>query len=190
MANHKEQTLDARPWGVHRLWFRNLIVAAILAVVWLVFDRVTKVFFEGAAVPGETIVADVGNLGLIRFDLIHNTGAAWGSFAGSVPVLIVVTAMVCLAIAAFAIYWAREASLFEMAALALLFAGGVGNLYDRITQGYVIDFITPLFIDFPTFNVADIGVTCGVIMLVLAWIVQAIQEHEKQTHEKQAHEKE
>lgn len=181
MANQKEYREDARPRGVHRLWFRNLICAAVLAGVWLAFDRATKVFFERAAVSGETVSADVGNLGLIRFDLVHNTGAAWGSFAGSVSVLAVITAVVCLAIAVFAVYWAREASLFEMVALALLFAGGVGNLVDRFTQGYVIDFITPLFIDFPTFNVADIGVTCGVIMLAFAWIAQALRA----THEKE-----
>ena len=39
-----------------------------------------------------------------------------------------------------------------------------------------MDFITPLFIDFPTFNVADIGVTCGIALLAACWIVQILRE--------------
>ncbi len=88
----------------------------------------------------------------------------------------IVTALMCVGIAAFAVYWARRCSALEMVGLGLLFAGGVGNLYDRAAQGYVVDFITPLFIDFPTFNVADIGVTCGIALLALCWIVQILKE--------------
>ena len=52
-------------------------------------------------------------------------------------------------------------------------AGGLGNALDRFTLGYVVDFIEPVFIDFPVFNVADIGVTCGFAIflagMALAW---------------------
>ena len=47
---------------------------------------------------------------------------------------------------------------------------GEGNAIDRIVTGYVVDFICFDFIDFPVFNIADIGVTCGIIMLVLVMI--------------------
>lgn len=175
MNQHNTQSSDARPWGVRRLWLRNIVIAVILVVAWFVFDRVTKGYFESLVSPGEVIVPNLGGLGLIQINLVHNTGAAWGSFSGFVPVLALVTSLLCLGIALFAIYWARQASVFEMVALALVFAGGIGNLYDRCIQGYVIDFITPLFIAFPTFNVADIGVTCGVIMLALVWVIRAVR---------------
>ena len=42
-------------------------------------------------------------------------------------------------------------------------AGGLGNAYDRFFTGYVVDFINVTFMDFPVFNVADIGVTCGIV---------------------------
>ena len=52
-------------------------------------------------------------------------------------------------------------------------AGGIGNALDRFTLGYVVDFIEPVFIDFPVFNVADIGVTCGFVLflagMLLSW---------------------
>ena len=47
---------------------------------------------------------------------------------------------------------------------ALIVAGGLGNALDRFTLGYVVDFIDTTFISFPTFNVADIGVTCGFVL--------------------------
>ena len=50
---------------------------------------------------------------------------------------------------------------------ALIMAGAFGNLIDRVFRGYVIDFIYFSLIDFPTFNVADIYVTCGIIILIL-----------------------
>lgn len=156
------------------LMARNLAVLAGCAFLWCVLDRATKVYFDGTFKVGQVAVPDV--LGIIQLNLVHNFGVAWGAFAGNVPVISIVTGLMCVAIAAFAVYWARQASVPEMVGLGLLLAGGVGNLYDRVAQGYVVDFITPLFIDFPTFNVADIGVTCGIALLALCWIVQMVQE--------------
>ena len=50
-------------------------------------------------------------------------------------------------------------------------AGGIGNALDRFTLGYVVDFIETTFIDFPVFNVADIGVTCGFVLFVLGLLL-------------------
>ena len=153
---------------------RNLAIGAGCAFLWCVIDRATKIFFDGNFKVGQVAVPDI--LGVLQLDLVHNKGVAWGAFAGNVPVIAIVTALMCLAIAVFAVYWARRSSVLEMVGLGLLFAGGIGNLYDRIFQGYVVDFITPLFIDFPTFNVADIGVTCGIALLAVCWIVQILRE--------------
>lgn len=51
--------------------------------------------------------------------------------------------------------------------LVVLLAGALGNFYDRLFQGYVIDFIYFSLIDFPVFNVADIYVTLSVIVLIV-----------------------
>lgn len=153
---------------------RNLALWAGCAFLWILIDRATKVFFNGNFRVGQTAVPDI--LGVVQLNLVHNRGVAWGAFAGNVPVIAIVTAFMCVAIAVFAVYWARRASVPEMIGLGLLFAGGIGNLYDRVVQGYVVDFITPLFIDFPTFNVADIGVTCGIVLLAICWIVQILRE--------------
>ena len=51
--------------------------------------------------------------------------------------------------------------------LALIYAGALGNLIDRVLRGYVVDLFSFDLIDFPVFNVADICVVCGVGLLVL-----------------------
>lgn len=153
---------------------RNLAVLAGCAFLWCIIDRATKVYFDGNFKVGQIAVPDI--LGIVQFQLVHNKGVAWGAFSGNVPIIAIVTALMCVAILVFAVYWSRHSSTAEMIGLGLLFAGGVGNLFDRVVQGYVVDFISPLFIDFPTFNVADIGVTCGIVLLACCWIWQILRE--------------
>ena len=55
--------------------------------------------------------------------------------------------------------------------IPIFVAGGIGNAIDRFTLGFVVDFIEPTFIDFPIFNVADIGVTCGIILFIVSLLI-------------------
>ena len=103
--------------------------------------------------------------GVVGFRLVHNFGAAWGSFSGMVVVLVAI-------ILAYMIYVAKEASVLETVGLALIFAGGLGNMIDRLVRGYVVDFVEPLFIDFPNFNIADAGITCGIICVLIAFLIK------------------
>ena len=64
----------------------------------------------------------------------------------------------------------------ETIALALVCSGGLGNAIDRFSQLYVVDFIDFTFIDFPVFNVADIGVTCGFVLLVIGYLLATRKE--------------
>jgi signal peptidase II len=111
----------------------------------------------------------------LRFRYVENPGAAWGMF-GSLPDGVRVPFF--LAISAFAIAFivafyrrlpARERML--QIAMALILGGAIGNLVDRLLRGYVIDFIDVHWrndpnLHFPTFNVADIGITVGVALLL------------------------
>ena len=67
-------------------------------------------------------------------------------------------------------YCGRDISPLAIISLALVFAGGLGNAIDRFEYGYVVDMISTIFIDFPVFNVADIGVTCGIVLFVISII--------------------
>ncbi len=151
---------------------RNGLLFGACVLVWFLLDRITKIAVEHLLVtPGR---GEVRIDHLVRFDLVHNTGAAWGSFSHATDFIAVFTSILCVVILLFALFEMKQASWVEMVALALIFAGGIGNLFDRVVYGYVIDMITPLFVSFPTFNVADIGVTCGVILFVGVVIAQLV----------------
>lgn len=141
----------------------------VVAVLWFILDRVTKIYFETYAVD---LLSAPAIEGFVEFRLVHNYGAAWGSFAGMVDGLVVVSVILCALILCYALFVSKEASLLEITGLALVFAGGIGNMVDRLVNGYVIDFIAPLFIDFPTFNVADMGITCGIIGVLIALAIK------------------
>lgn len=140
---------------------RNLCVFAAVVLLWLAADIATKAVCNGYGL-GEVIAGPF--LGLVQFRLAHNTGAAWGMFGDSTFALGVMSLLVCAALAAYLIATARRANLVEVVGIALVVAGGLGNALDRFTLGYVVDFIDTTFIEFPTFNVADIGVTCGFVL--------------------------
>lgn len=146
---------------------RNAAIFVPLAVAWLALDMATKAYFN--TFPLGT-VAGGPFLGLFQFRLAHNTGAAWGMFGDSTFALGVMSLVVCAALAAYLFLVARRASVLEVVGVALVFAGGLGNAIDRFTLGYVVDFIDATFISFPTFNVADIGVTCGFVLFFVGML--------------------
>ena len=148
------------PWG-------KVGVFVGLAVVWIVLDQFVKGFFAGQQ-PGGVIAGPF--LGLVDIRLVHNTGGAWGIFSDSTFALGVFSLAVCAAIAAYFLVTARQNSMLQTISFALIVAGGIGNAIDRFAQGFVTDMIEFSFFDFPVFNVADIGVTCGFALLVVSML--------------------
>ena len=139
---------------------RNAAIFVPVAVLWLAIDIATKAYFNGFSV-GQVVAGPF--LGLVQFRLVHNTGAAWGMFDESTFALGVMSVLVCVALTVYLFTAGKRAGVMETG-IALIVAGGLGNALDRFTLGYVVDFIDTVFISFPTFNVADIGVTCGFVL--------------------------
>ena len=143
------------------------IAFAVIVVAWVALDQATKALFAGQQ-PGGVLAGPF--LGLVDIRLVHNTGGAWGIFSDSTMMLGAFSIVVCVVIAAFFLLSARQTSWLQAIAFSLIVAGGVGNAIDRFAQGFVTDFIEFSFIDFPVFNVADIGVTCGFVLIVISTI--------------------
>lgn len=144
---------------------RHALAFFALAAVWLAADQSTKRYFEttqqlGAVVPGS-------DFGILQFRLVHNTGAAWSLFSNMTWLLGVVSLVVCAGMLYYALVWVKRPNWTLTCGAALVFAGGLGNAIDRFAQGYVVDFIEATFVDFPVFNVADIGVTCGFVLALV-----------------------
>lgn len=144
---------------------RNAVLFTLVVLVWLVLDQVSKLYFNAHAL-GDVIAGPF--LGIIRFRLVHNTGAAWSMFSDSTFALGVFSLVICCLLLIYLFKLAPDSSIGETLGLALVFSGGIGNAIDRFALGYVVDFIEPVFIEFPVFNIADIGVTCGFVIFFAA----------------------
>ncbi|MDO4399961.1 MAG: signal peptidase II [Coriobacteriia bacterium] len=146
----------------------NAVVFGGVAFVWLVLDYLTKQAANTAQV-GDLLWSGIP--GFIDFRLVHNTGAAWGMFGDSTFALGVFAIVFCAILLVIAHVRREHAGTLEMVGYGLVLAGGIGNAIDRFTNSYVVDFIETTFIQFPVFNVADIGVTCGFALIVISYFL-------------------
>jgi signal peptidase II len=100
---------------------------------------------------------------------LENHGAAWGILSGKTVFLVLLSIVVLLVL--IWIYFkipVQPRYVLLQTALLLVASGAVGNMIDRIRNQYVIDFFYVKAIDFPVFNVADIYVTVGAFLLIIA----------------------
>ena len=104
--------------------------------------------------------------GVLYFTYVENRGAAFGILQNHRWIFITVTILAMIAIIVY-IAWKEPKNKMLLLSLALILGGGIGNLIDRISLSYVIDFIDVRLIHFPVFNIADICVVCGCILLCI-----------------------
>lgn len=146
--------------GARRLALFGLVLAAVVAL-----DQLSKAAARAALTPGEPVTLVPGVMDLT---LVYNTGAAFSLGEGAGPVFVAIAAAVVAFGAWFA--WRRpEAPLSLALTIAAVAGGGVGNAIDRVAAGAVTDFFDTTLFDFAVFNVADIFVTCGVLLAVVLW---------------------
>lgn len=152
-----------------------LQVITIVSILLLVaLDQIIKLLVLNYLEPiGSVPVID----GFIRLNYAENTGAAFGSFSGYTELLSVFT-FVAIVIGTLALMFKKIKFGVEYVCVALIIAGGLGNLIDRVFRGFVVDYIEPLFIDFAIFNFADILVTCSAVVLI-AWLIYDIYRDSK-----------
>jgi signal peptidase II len=133
----------------------------IVMVLGVVIDQVTK-FLAVNYLPFETAVPIIGNIFSLQY--IHNEGAAWSLMSGRVGLLIVITVIVTIFIGYLLYKTPKEQKLMRFS-FALLIAGALGNIIDRVRLGYVIDFLS--FPNFPIFNIADCCVTVAIAFIII-----------------------
>ena len=107
--------------------------------------------------------------GYLDFAYLENRGAAFGIFQGQVQLLSIISVGIALAILVYLLK-NKEAHPLMKISLSLLVAGALGNVYDRLNYGFVVDFIHFHINEvwhFPTFNVADMCVVIGAGLMIL-----------------------
>ena len=145
--------------------FIFLLISFMILGFLLLFDQYTK-RLAVARLKGQAPFVLINRV--LEFNYLENTGAAFSSFSGKQTFLILLTALVILLLAWKYVTLPLTRRLLGMRFCMLLILGGaVGNLIDRLTNRYVVDFIYFVPIDFPKFNVADIYITVGVAILAV-----------------------
>jgi signal peptidase II len=136
-------------------WWRAALVAGIV----LLADQVSKALVRADVAPGQ----EHELLPFLSIVHVHNRGVAFGFLGGGGTLVLVVT---LAALALLVSYFARhqERPLLWLPT-GLLLGGAIGNIVDRLHQGWVTDFVS--FPHWPAFNLADVAITFGVIALVL-----------------------
>jgi len=132
----------------------------LFALVLLFTDQIAKAFAEAAIQPGESVPV-LENI--LHMTLVHNTGAAFGLMRGHPGIFTVISISAAVFINFLYIKANEKLNAVESAGLCLILSGTLGNLVDRLREGYVIDFID--FRVWPVFNLADTWITVGAVLL-------------------------
>ncbi len=142
-----------------------IFVGGVLGTI--ILDRFSKIFFSNLLDVNDSLIL-IKNV--FHFTLVHNTGIAFGLFKDQGFVFFIIP-VVLTGLLIYNIYYYKHAdqlSRIYIAAFSLILGGAIGNLIDRITLGYVIDFID--FRVWPVFNIADSAITIGAAIILLKCI--------------------
>ena len=136
--------------------FKYLIVISILCFL----DQYSKVYISLNI--NKLINKD---LLILTIEYIRNYGAAFNILSGSRLFLSLIS--IISTIILMYLIFIREDKRINKYGLSFIVAGSIGNGVDRIFYGYVIDFIKIKFVDFPIFNIADIAINIGILVMII-----------------------
>jgi signal peptidase II len=148
---------------MNRVWSLSLLISTLIIV-----DQLSKGAIQSSFALGESVsIID----GFFNFTYVRNTGAAFGMGAGVAEIwrkilFLFLPVLVCVWIIVM-FFKSLKGPFYMSLAYALIIAGAVGNLIDRFSLGYVVDFLDFYWKDshFPAFNVADSAITVAGFLL-------------------------
>lgn len=142
-----------------------MIIYFAIAVLLIAIDQITKYLTVKFLEP-------ISNLDLIpkflSLTYVENRGAAFGIMQDSRWFFVIITLVFLIGLGIYAARLKKRSRLFCISS-ALVCAGAIGNLIDRVLNGFVVDMIRVHLFDFPVFNFADCCIVIG--MVLLCWAV-------------------
>ena len=142
----------------------NRYYLLILSTIIIVLDQLTKYLIDTKSIS-------LLNKDLIffKFDYVRNFGAAFNLFSGNRFLLSFLSVLVSI-ILLYIISTNKIINNIELLSYSFILGGTIGNGIDRLSKGFVIDFINLNFINFPVFNIADISINIGLIFIIYGLI--------------------
>ncbi len=158
---------------------RRLASWLLCALLIIILDQIVKVYFDSALSYGERLHV----LPFFDFTLLYNPGAAFSFLADGTGWQRWLFTAIALAAAGLIVHLLRRnpgQTLF-CTSLACILGGALGNVIDRVQHGHVIDFLLFYWHDwyFPAFNIADIAISCGAVLLVLDELLRMRRERRR-----------
>lgn len=160
---------------------RRYFAFLALATVIVLLDQWTKYMASSHLIYGQPVAV----LSFFNLTLLHNTGAAFSFlsdaggwqrwFFAGLSFLVSVVLLVW-------IYQLKPKEQLLALSLALILGGAIGNLWDRVLLGYVVDFISVHYADryFPAFNIADSAITLGAGLMILDMFIHPGEKKQKE----------
>lgn len=137
------------------------MLAAVITAVAVLLDQISKsIVVNGLPLYGEARFIP----GVLSFYHTRNTGAAFSMLSDRRWVFMLLSFVAIVAITVMLYFW-RSRHVLLTVSLSMILGGGIGNMIDRIVNGYVTDFFRVDFFDFAVFNVADSFITVGAVLL-------------------------
>ena len=138
----------------------TIMLIFIVSTALFIADRLTKMF----ALQLEEPIKALGNF--VVFSLTRNDGLCFGLFSGNLSLIFWLTLLIIILIIGYVVIKKEKSRIFQTG-VGLFISGALGNLFDRAGEG-VIDFISIGIGRFrwPTFNIADIGICVGVVLIL------------------------
>jgi len=156
----------------------SYIIIAIIIVVGLVLDLVTKWLFAKYFATGNDDIIVISNF--FKFTFVKNTGAAYGILGDNTLLLTIVSVVFVIAFAIYD-YFNHSNNIWYVLGISFIVSGAIGNLIDRLFLGYVRDFISIRLFSF-VFNIADLLITVGVICFIIFLIISMIKERKEKSN--------
>lgn len=140
-----------------------VLLFSLLSLALLIFDQALKFF-----VRTHIAIGSIHPLipGVVSLTNVTNTGGAWSIFSGKMIFFHVIT-IIAVFVIGYMIKVSKKSDKFYRLGLFLLLSGTIGNAIDRFTNQYVTDMFNLEFMNFAIFNLADIYITIGVILIVI-----------------------
>ena len=164
---------------VKKFFSKTNIIIYVVVIALIVLDLVTKHIVEVNIALGQSVAFIPG---FMDFTYTLNKGAAWSMFAGIenatiiLGIVSVIFAIMCLV---FNYFLKKGKNLLYYFGFCLTLAGTLGNAYDRLFLGSVRDFLKTTFISFPIFNIADICLVVGLILICVWYLILAFKNNKK-----------
>ena len=140
-----------------------MLIYGLISILITIADQFTKILVSSTFTINSRHILIPH---IINIVYRKNTGAAFSILSDHVVMLGLISVIFCIAIIVYCLKKKPSHPLFRTS-LSLIFAGALGNGIDRIFRGFVIDFFETAFMNFPVFNIADISITIGAILLIM-----------------------